>query len=1106
MSKKISRKNKVPKKVNLKKVVLDKSKPEPDNLYVYEGKKYVVGAVVSVGYDPYFVKKTKRGRKQKSKLDKPKIVETEDVEGEEGGEDGEWEGEYGPEKQQVISEEEVGSEEEDPEVEGELRTHTTVKKGKKQGWEEGQTFKEKEVDIFEGAALEFAKEFGLPYKESRLVSEPHKYKLDDYYVRYRGYDKFVVAERKNKDGSVKLYLKPYSPPRSNKINIIDGDFLPPPVPFSAYVPEKSERIEPPKKYKGSLRLGDRVTFIGKTSEDLEGAMLDVGDEDFDIVTPYGKLYKNVKYRDAQNLRFKVIPKNMLGVGEGTVVVKDSNGNEKIFNIDLVGRSKKADNTIAKLAKKAPYKYAEFTLETSELLNGVILDYDEEGFVVSVIQNGMADTVIVNYDDSSIKKCTKCKGINEAQTESVNEAEDYLQLSVENKTRLHATKQLFQVLASVIPGVYESPIDQDPEIQKLGAGINWSIANPPLKSWETFYEEQFNAWVFSKSFHEYFAKAPSFETKAEEEYESSVDPVLIIEGLEYVFGDIFSGNGAKLLFMMDGKAKQDSFRPTIIDIAIRKHLNRLSNDELEQLEGSYLAMTVATIIQNTMESNPPPTREEIEVRLRREWAGLKASEYVLTKKDKAQFDREYLEKLTLLYEDYEKDVKRQKVLKDKYETLRKKLETEHSQRSNIQQKIHRFKTMAVDGKQLSDVGLLLADNVSMLEEKMYVESTSEIGGKTNENYLHKILTLIAFLDSETEIGKHTKFLKSKIASGIFEIDQLDSMTYVSMFPEFFANDKYKKSTKDDAYKKPMAQIEQQIELSILDFIDIWILDNQPRARGSSFNKIVWDQYLESPSKSCGGLRIRKGLKYGGIEDSENYNCEKSQGDPSKYFCKAKLEPIPDDDLILCYDESSGKFTCSSIDDVLYALWEQGNGEVPINPMTGKPYDTDFLERMRLRYGDLMEGRDFTKRVLSFTTTEDELLFGEPAKGESSSEGVLPIEIQETSVERAEPIAKSKKISLKKMLKDAGGKKLLVVFKPTHLKSEKFREIYEPYEKKLKVFMIDSDEKNISEFQKSLGFKKQPLFAIYTNSKKKPKVVYLQSITKGFSYQEALKSIA
>lgn len=441
MSKKISRKNKATKKVNPKKAVLDKSKPEPANLYVYEGKKYVVGAVVSVGYDPYFVKKTKRGRKQRSKP-----VSSEPIEGgeeagggeeAEGGEEGEWEGEYGPEKQQAISEEEEGSEEEGSE-EGELRTHATFKKGKKQVWEEGQTFKEKEVNIFEGAALEFAKEFGLPYKESRLVSEPHKYKLDDYYVRYRGYDKFVVAERKNKDGSVKLYLKPHSPQKSGKINIIDGDFLPPPVPLNAYVPERAERPDPPKKYKGPLRLGDRVTFIGKISEDLEGAMLDVGDEDFDIVTPDGKLYEKVKYRDAQNLRFKDIPKNMLGVGEGTVVVKDPNGDEKIFNINLIGRSKKVDNTIAKLAKKAPYKYAEFTLEVNELLNGVILDYDEDGFVVSVTQKGIADTVIVNYDDSSIKKCKKCKGINEAQTESVNVAEDYLQLPVEK--RLGCTQQ------------------------------------------------------------------------------------------------------------------------------------------------------------------------------------------------------------------------------------------------------------------------------------------------------------------------------------------------------------------------------------------------------------------------------------------------------------------------------------------------------------------------------------------------------------------------------------------------------------------------------------------------------------------------------------------
>lgn len=346
MSKKIIRKKTTTKGAKPKKdkVVIKETGPVPDKLYEYEGKKYALGAIVSVGYDPYFVEKSKRGRKNKSKKSVPEVdIDTEELE-EEKEEGDEEERDYGDKQKYSpgIEEDEIDSEEEG--LNDETVNKKTVKKGK---IEKGEIFEQKEVEIFQGAALEIAKKYDLPRKETRLVSKKVEYKVSDYEVRYRGYDKFIVAERQTKKGP-QLYLKHYSPENVNKINIIDGDFLPPPVPISSYVPEKAEKPRVPENYKGSLRVGDRITFIYKTSKDVEGAILDVGDNDFDIVTPEGKLYENVKYKDAQNLRFKAIPEKMLSKKKDrTVFTRDSSGKKKTWKITSVARSTKKDNVIAK---------------------------------------------------------------------------------------------------------------------------------------------------------------------------------------------------------------------------------------------------------------------------------------------------------------------------------------------------------------------------------------------------------------------------------------------------------------------------------------------------------------------------------------------------------------------------------------------------------------------------------------------------------------------------------------------------------------------------------------------------------------------------------------
>ncbi len=985
-------------------------KKSEQELFKYEGKFYAVGSIVSVGYGPYLVKKKRQGRKKKVKLIPeaeviiPEVEEHHDENVNAEGDEEEGFNEYGADKPEII-EGSVGSEEDDGEGIINPPQSAPKPKRKKPVYEHELIFKEADVEILEGEAKAIAKEMGLPYKKSKLVTEPVKYKVVEYDLRYKGYDKFIVAKDIKSDGSVKLYLKPYSPPRVDKIEVFDGDYLPPPVP-QFVTPMYTEKSNPPEKYKkytDSLRLGDRITFTLTESKevDMEGIILKVTDSTFDIITSDGKGYhRDIEYKNAQNLRFKGVPEEYIGKNTEKGEIRIGKKSYFVDKKTIVSKG----NLLAIQSRKAPYRYAEFTIAEpkTEHLEGIIMDYGETGFVVSVIKKGMvslSETVEVSYSNPSIVKIGKRPEIRDLKSGKINVAEDYLHLSIETSTRINATKQLFQVLSDLLNNsgendfetkslrssgytggtVYESPIDTDERLEKLSKNINWAFANSKLETWNDYYGKQLNQYVVSALYESTFEKAPSFLQESLDEYKASVNPILIIEGLVYTFGDIFDGSAARCLSMMNSKAKEDRFQPTIIDIAIRRELTKLSNEELEDTHNYRLAKMIAHIIGTTLKTNPPPNPTSIEIRMKNAWTMEQLHAHIPTKAEKKAFDNKYAKELKLKYDVYEKEWKEAKETKREYKSLRKILEKEYNDRYSIQQTVPRLRLLSVDGRQLSSKGMELADEVSMLEEKIFIEVNTSSQGSTNEKYLQKIYKLIMFLTPSDVIGKYAKFFRSKITSGMYEVSQLDAATQFHMFPEFFANT----DITDNEFFKGMREIELSMNLDVIDFIDIYMLNNPPRVRDVTYgSKFMWDNYVKEPSKSCGGMRMKVGVSYRGAEDAENYDCKKesssSRGGSDVYVCKAKLEPITDDDLILCYDEKLRKFTCASINDVLYALWDEDQGNEPINPMTDKPYGDDFMQRMRDRYEDIYDKKlsegGFVKRVIKFRATDDRLLFG------------------------------------------------------------------------------------------------------------------------------------
>lgn len=945
---------------------------EEKELFEYGGKYYAVGAIVPVGYGPYLAKKKKQYRKKTKKSlipmndDLPADDQNEGND-DEGDDENKWQGEYGAEdvaEDLAEDENEVGSDEEGDEV---INPPVLKPKRKKAVRERDIIFEEKKVDILEGEALAIAKEMGLPYKKYKFLEKPVEYKVVEHDLRYRGYDKFIVAKGSNPDGSVKLYLKPYSEATADKIKVFDGDYLPPPVPIYVASPVKEKR-NPPENYDGPLRLGDRVTFTvseGRTL-DMEGIILKVTDETFTIVDPHTrKIVRDVAYKDAQNLRFKPVPEEYIKKGQIKI-------GDKTYPIDTKTIVSK-DNYLAKYASKPPFRYAEFTITQPKVehLEGIIMDYVENGFIISILQKGVSvEAIEVSYDNPTVKRVGKRAEIKDLQNDKFSAAEDYLHLSIEKSTRMDATKRLFQALAEVIGDVYESPIDTDERLLKLDP-INWSLANSQLESKYEYHRKQFRHYITSTMYGDALEKAPSFSEEALEEYEASVDPELIIEGFMHTFGDIFDGSAARLLTMMNAKAKEDYFRASIMDIALRRELTKLSNEELEDTTGSRLAGMIAHIIAATIKSNPPSNPTEIELRMKHDWAIDYIENYKPTKAQIKKFEDEYAKDIKEKYNAYEKEWKIAKSKKKEYKALRKRIEKDYRDRYTIQESVPRLRLLSVDGKQLSAKGMALADEVSMLEEKLYIETTTS-KANDNKSYLSKMCRLLIFLTPDDTIGKYANFFRSKIQAGMYDVSQLDAATQFHMFPEFFTNT----DMSDSVFEKGIHEIDLAIDAEVIDFIDIYILNNPPRIREVAFGtNMMWSNYVVSPSKSCGGMRMKIGAKYGGIQDADNYDCEQEKS--GKYVCKAKLEPITDDDLVLCYDEELRKFTCASINDVLYALWDEDQGNEPINPMTDKPYGDEFMKRMRDRYEDLYDARakTFTKRIIKFKTTEDAILFGE-----------------------------------------------------------------------------------------------------------------------------------
>ena len=933
--------------------------------YYYEGKCHKVGSIVMIGYKPYFAKPLKDGdqRNRIRNLKKKKLAgiildEEQKSEEEEGDENNFDEYAGNKDEQKIIENIEEDSSEED-EVPKRLQKPIFTPYV-----ETDVEFEFKEFPEFEGPSKDFAEEMGITVgTKTKLVPKKYSHKIVGYELRYGGYDKYIVVKNSKGRISLKPYIFSTEPEiTSTRIDIIDRK-------LSAIPTHKNRTKKTSVIYKGSLKLGDCIKIPEEKNEKLEGVILRADDQGFDIVTMDGVIHKNIKYREVESSwNTKRVPKKLLGKAPGTVKI-----GKNIFHIETKNKSD-SKNLIAKSVTIPPYVYGMFEKEVVDVIEGTITDYDdgEEEFVVKLKnedpENPGMNIIKLPYD-YDVDLCPRRETIKSLIGAKPLTAKEYLKLPVDFFTRQHITRIMFSAFGDFIPDVYDSDIDKNPILVDLNNKIDWSIVSAPHKTWNEYYEENLKAWFFTKIYPEVVSKVPDFEDEAQQEYEKSVDPMHIVENLIAEFGNIFEESGHKLLYLITQKAEHPLYEPTILDVTLRRELVKIGDSQLKMLSGSSLAIEIARIISNLLTLHPPPSVENIKNVMANNWINDEISNRKISKTDKDNYKKQFSAELKKLYSEY--DEKREIMIAQaaKYKELRSKLENERAQRSEIQRKIPRLADIVtVNGKQLSMKGLLLADDLQMLEEKIYVD-TNGINGE----YLRKLMDILIFIDLNDEVGKHASFFRSKIISGLYPISTLDSITYFYTFPELFAN----KSLSNESHKLASKKLESVISGKVLEFIEIYLMKTPPtnyQGRSVMGSKFDWSKYLQPPNKSCAGYRIRKDVKYGGIDDSENYNCERI-GDSEDYKCEAKylIEPIPNDDLILDFNPKTGEFSCASINDVLYALKEQNEGLTPINYVTGVKYSDSFLKRMRIRYQDLIK-IPMPERVLSFKANEDDLFFG------------------------------------------------------------------------------------------------------------------------------------
>ena len=602
-----------------------------------------------------------------------------------------------------------------------------------------------------------------------------------------------------------------------------------------------------------------------------------------IPSPPKKYSGNIRYGNRVEFTIKTPT-------QGTIVKKEGN----FFEV-------KSSGTFYHLKEGTFRKKKDLAFFTvTKTLRGTVSGFSEDGFRIRGDDN---KTYIVPYEHPPTKLREKSPY---RLKETGLSFYDFYFFPVTEELRKTVVNYIFDLSAQLISGLTLVKKDTPKTSPK-----------PLRKSWEEYYQEQFRAWNYAR-LYPILIKDVSLsrcQKEAENSFNSLSDPTFLLQDLSKRYGKDFfrpSSGEATGKSMVEKLSQSKEF--TVLDAVI---LSRLMKHELDKLKGSKLAQVLHLAVLDYLRKYPPSKKRLYEECVRSS-VYQKFLEYERVSKDiqedKLLFDKENLAILKKLYQDYSKKFPKEKIPSNKEKI------SEYAKR--------------VGKLDLSQKGVEVHRQISEFE--MIVYSLSD-KGKTIFEYLRRALIPTVFLNKHGSIGKYCKFFQTKISTGAFEIRALTKANLAHYFPELVMRyvSKHPPKEANKELEEATDQIASQLLFEMNQSLEAFVYGNRSRYGKINIPKFYvkefyWKGYLSTPQEVC-----KKDTGSGFIKT-------KRLG-PRRY----REEPIPDEQLVICYDPEVG-FNCDSVPKIVENIVTRKG-----NPFTGKDYSEDFVVKMKERYPELFK---------------------------------------------------------------------------------------------------------------------------------------------------------
>lgn len=637
------------------------------------------------------------------------------------------------------------------------------------------------------------------------------------------------------------------------------------------------------------------------------------------------------------------------------------------------------------------------------IRGIVSGFQKQGFQIRGDNN---KTYVVGYSHPLQK-------VKHTYQETPMSFYDFYALPVTQELRKTVVNYIFDLVSQLIP-----------DLTRIKREEKSPIPEPPIKSWEEYYNEQFQAWNYARLYPTLIENITLKKcwNEAKNKVKFLSDPTLLLQGLTQRYGTDFFNPKGKLggtvgSYMI--KKLSDAKNPTILDVVI---LTQLRRSDPDSLEGTKLAEELNIAVQNYLRKYPPSEKKLYEACVRKT-VYQQFLKYEKSKKnlqeDKKLFDIENLKKLKQLYEKY---------------TSEREVETKEESIEKPSQEAEEY--MKRVGKlNLTQKGVKVHQQITDFEVIIFALSD---GGRTIFEYLRRALIPTIFLNKYGNIGKYCKFFQAKISTGAFELRALNDANLAHYFPELVM--KYISRKRPADLNKDLAEFTDKIIAKLQEKGDIESLTNFVKrnirhyfseneelatalseeifgkSEASEIKEIIDSFFSEGVRSKLLGDRVNlsdkelaeatdqiasqllyemnqtleafvyaKRSEYGkvsipkfhlkefywkGYTSKPQDICKKDTGTgyiktkrlgPRKY----REEPISNEQLVICYDPEVG-FSCGTIRKIIENI-VTGTG----NPSTKKPYPEEFVAKMRERYPQVFKEEEELEEKVEKEMEEERL---------------------------------------------------------------------------------------------------------------------------------------